>query len=126
MSATANAVPERASRGPGVRPRAAVALLAAGAALWTAAYAVVYILVAQHQDDADVAWWYVAVLAVCALAAVVAPFIPARLALLIAVGAVLTGCVLLGLLSVGLLLIPAVGLVALAAALPNSSPATAR
>ena len=100
----------------GTRPITAIAVLAGA---WTAAYAVIHVLVASRQDEPAVAWWYVALLAVAALLVLVAPVTRARTALASVAAVLLAGCALLGLLSLGLLLVPGAVLAILVAVLPG-------
>ena len=80
---------------------------ALGAAGWTAANAVIYLMVMSAQDDSP-AWWYVAVLGAAALLFVLAAgqWWPAPLLI---IGAVLvTAAALTGVLTIGMLLVPGV------------------
>jgi hypothetical protein len=82
-------------------------LLAMGASLWAAAYAVAYVLVVRSQDDSP-AWWYLG-LVVAASILLAAAGLGAALRTAAVIGlALLTVCALLGLLSIGVFLLPAV------------------
>lgn len=89
-------------------------LLAIGAAVWTAANAVIYLLVISAQGNSP-AWWYVAVLGAAALLFAVAAG-HRRPAPLLIIGAILvTAAALTGVLTIGMLLVP--GMLAAIAAL---------
>jgi hypothetical protein len=91
--------------------------LAAGAAVWIAGFAAIYLLILHSQGNPP-AWWLIAVLAAGAIPLILAAagrsFRPALLA-----AAVLLACAaLLGLLSIGLLLVPAAAVTAVVALRP--------
>ena len=99
--------------------------LAAGAALWAAAYSGGYAAVIHDQGDGSVAWWYLGlVLLAAAVLAAYAVGLAGRTALL--VGFVVLVCAaVLALLSIGVFLLPAVAVagIAMAGARPASAPA---
>jgi hypothetical protein len=83
--------------------------LAAGAALWAAAYCFCYVAVIHSQGpDSSVAWWYVGIVLVAAAALSAGAAGVAHTVALTAGFALLVGATLLGLLSIGILLLPAV------------------
>jgi hypothetical protein len=91
-------------------------ILAAAAAVWTIAYAIVYLVVISGQGNSPAAW-YVVMLAIGAVSLVVAAAGRAMRPALIFGTIVLGIATLLGLLSIGLLLLPALIASAVAIAL---------
>jgi hypothetical protein len=97
--------------------------LAAGAALWSAAYCCGYVAVIHAQGDGPVAWWYLG-LVLFAAAALSAYALGAVHKVAPVVGfVILVGATLLGLLTIGVFLLPAV--VAAGAAMSGDRPAAA-
>ena len=94
--------------------------LAIGAAVWSAANAVIYLLVISAQGNSP-AWWYPAVLGTAALLFALAAGRLWPVPLLITGAVLLTGAALVGVLSIGLLLVPGV-LAAVAALGPTRRP----
>jgi hypothetical protein len=82
-------------------------VLAMGASLWAAAYAVAYVLVIRSQDDSPAGWYLGLVVAASILLAAAGLGAAPRTAAAIGLG-LLTVCALLGLLSIGVFLLPAV------------------
>ena len=101
-------------------------VLAMGASLWAAAFAVAYVAIMRGQDD-DPAWWYAALVLVASVALAAAALGVARRSAAVAGLVLLTACAILGLLSIGVFLLPAVVTAAVAVArLPGPAEAATR
>ena len=80
--------------------------LAAGAALWAAAYACGYVAVIRDQGDAPVAWWYVGLVLLAAVALSASAAGIERRATAITGFVMLVIAALLGALSIGIFMLP--------------------